>query len=300
VFAGAQVEVGWFPVELVGRDHWLEGWPDVFEPFHWHGDTFDLPVGATLLASSAAYPHQAFRLGSGLGLQFHVEATAEMVRDWSSAPDLGERPRRAGGIRRGRDGAVGGLARDGLRTGCRTGRPARLERSRSRGKRRLTRSLAGRRRGLVPPATSPALPSVVDLGHVGVVSAAHQAQVLGIVLTPISERVSVVELQPIPGRAAPPLVVDEGTAAAVPLIDRSPDSRGNVSRLRRNARVSKALARSYRRSEAAGLQASQLVADGVTPLSKLVKGTAFNRSRASWSSTRRAARGASSWPLTST
>jgi GMP synthase (glutamine-hydrolysing) len=91
VFAGAQVEVGWFPVELVGRDHWLEGWPDVFEPFHWHGDTFDLPVGATLLASSAAYPHQAFRLGSGLGLQFHVEATAEMVRDWSSAPDLGER-----------------------------------------------------------------------------------------------------------------------------------------------------------------------------------------------------------------
>jgi GMP synthase (glutamine-hydrolysing) len=46
---------------------------------HWHGDTFDLPDGAVLLASSDRYRHQAFRLGTrAYGLQFHVEiGTAE-------------------------------------------------------------------------------------------------------------------------------------------------------------------------------------------------------------------------------
>ena len=41
---------------------------------HWHGDTFDLPEGVELLASTAAYPHQAFRRGNTLlALQFHAE-----------------------------------------------------------------------------------------------------------------------------------------------------------------------------------------------------------------------------------
>ena len=44
--------------------------------FHWHGDTFELPAGATLLASSDAYPHQAFRVGNAWGFQFHVELRA--------------------------------------------------------------------------------------------------------------------------------------------------------------------------------------------------------------------------------
>lgn len=43
---------------------------------HWHGDTFDLPAGATLLASSDAYPNQAFRVADAWGLQFHVELRA--------------------------------------------------------------------------------------------------------------------------------------------------------------------------------------------------------------------------------
>lgn len=84
------IEVGWHPVTRHADDPWLAGWPATFEPLHWHGDTFDLPGGATLLASSSLYPHQAFRLGSGLGLQFHVESTSELVREWFADPDLPE------------------------------------------------------------------------------------------------------------------------------------------------------------------------------------------------------------------
>jgi GMP synthase-like glutamine amidotransferase len=50
---------------------------------HWHRDTFTLPDGAVLLASSDLYPHQAFRFGArAYGLQFHVEVTASLVGHW--------------------------------------------------------------------------------------------------------------------------------------------------------------------------------------------------------------------------
>jgi GMP synthase (glutamine-hydrolysing) len=49
----------------------------------WHGDTFDLPPGATLLAGSNDYANEAFALGSwGLAVQFHPETTAEMHERW--------------------------------------------------------------------------------------------------------------------------------------------------------------------------------------------------------------------------
>jgi GMP synthase-like glutamine amidotransferase len=56
--------------------------PDVFQ---WHHDEIaDLPPGATLLASNPHYQNQAFRIGSAVyGLQFHIETTPEMVRDWA-------------------------------------------------------------------------------------------------------------------------------------------------------------------------------------------------------------------------
>lgn len=64
---------------------------------HWHGDTFDLPVGSTHLASSSKYQNQAFSWGQcGLGLQFHPEVTARGVERWfighaceiSATPDV--------------------------------------------------------------------------------------------------------------------------------------------------------------------------------------------------------------------
>ena len=50
---------------------------------HWHGDTFDLPEQAELLASSDLYPNQAFRVGQNiLALQFHAEVSSESLEKW--------------------------------------------------------------------------------------------------------------------------------------------------------------------------------------------------------------------------
>lgn len=54
--------------------------------FHWHGDTFDLPRGASHLARSGDYPNQAFRLGRAYGFQFHIEVDTDLWRGW--APHL--------------------------------------------------------------------------------------------------------------------------------------------------------------------------------------------------------------------
>jgi GMP synthase (glutamine-hydrolysing) len=50
--------------------------------FEWHEDTFDLPLGATLLASGRAVQRQAFRIGSAWGIQFHPEVDAAEIRQW--------------------------------------------------------------------------------------------------------------------------------------------------------------------------------------------------------------------------
>lgn len=80
-----QREIGWFPLTLTpeGRSSPVgEVLPERFLAFHWHGDSFDIPEGAILLASSAACRNQAFLYGGRvLGLQFHLEATAEGVAD---------------------------------------------------------------------------------------------------------------------------------------------------------------------------------------------------------------------------
>ena len=57
--------------------------PDVLQ---WHSDEItELPPGATLLAASTRYPHQAFRLGDrAWGLQFHIECDTAMIADWAA------------------------------------------------------------------------------------------------------------------------------------------------------------------------------------------------------------------------
>jgi GMP synthase (glutamine-hydrolysing) len=71
-------EIGWW--ELTATDAAVRSrlLPQSCLPFHWHGDTFDLPDGATLLASSEACTHQAFIFDQQtIALQFHLETTAD-------------------------------------------------------------------------------------------------------------------------------------------------------------------------------------------------------------------------------
>lgn len=82
VFPGRRMEVGLVPVRLNddGRaDPVLRFLADPVLSFH--GDTWQPPPGATVLAESAEYP-QAFRLGSACAVQFHAEASAEVVERW--------------------------------------------------------------------------------------------------------------------------------------------------------------------------------------------------------------------------
>lgn len=75
VYPGPVKEVGFNPVRVNedGAGSALRHIHDV-PVLHWHGDTFDLPQGAELLASSQVYDHQAFRRGANiLALQFHAE-----------------------------------------------------------------------------------------------------------------------------------------------------------------------------------------------------------------------------------
>lgn len=83
VYANPHKEIGWFPVHLSpdGKNSSLQGiLPPAFLPFHWHGDTFEIPRGATWLAMSNGCRNQAFSLGNRvLALQFHLESTADSV-----------------------------------------------------------------------------------------------------------------------------------------------------------------------------------------------------------------------------
>jgi len=83
-------EVGLLPVELTpeGRkDPLFDGLDESLVSLQWHGDTFELPAGAVRLARSEQVPNQAFRAGeSAYGVQFHLEVTGEMAREWAAVP----------------------------------------------------------------------------------------------------------------------------------------------------------------------------------------------------------------------
>ncbi len=85
VYPNTQKEIGWFDLKLTteGKETFLlNGFPDCFPVFHWHGDTFDLPAGATRLFYSDVTPNQAFLFHDRvIGFQFHFEATVNSIQD---------------------------------------------------------------------------------------------------------------------------------------------------------------------------------------------------------------------------
>ena len=94
VHASAAPEVGLLPVFLTDAaagDPVFGDLPRELRTLQWHGDTFSLPEGAVLLASSPAYPNQAFRWGrSAYGVQFHLELSRELVEEWAGVPAYAE------------------------------------------------------------------------------------------------------------------------------------------------------------------------------------------------------------------
>jgi len=101
VYKAPVKEIGWYEVSLTEeglKDPLFSKMAKTFSVFQWHGDTFEIPEAGRLIATSASIPHQAFRYGEhAYGLQFHLEVTEEIIRDWMKAYEEeflgGERPR---------------------------------------------------------------------------------------------------------------------------------------------------------------------------------------------------------------
>ncbi len=85
-FIGSAQEFGWHEVTRTAEaasDPVLSSVPERFPIFHWHSDTFSLPLHAAHLASSVVTQYQAFRIGRAVyGIQFHFEADTGLVEDW--------------------------------------------------------------------------------------------------------------------------------------------------------------------------------------------------------------------------
>jgi GMP synthase-like glutamine amidotransferase len=84
VYKGKKKEIGWYNVYLTpaSSNDIFRGFTDkTIRIFHWHGDTYDLPANAKILAYSDLYP-QAFRIGSAVGIQFHFEVDEPLIQTW--------------------------------------------------------------------------------------------------------------------------------------------------------------------------------------------------------------------------
>jgi GMP synthase-like glutamine amidotransferase len=84
VYPGNLKEIGWYDIEITEN-----GNRDIFNGvttlkntvFQWHGDTFELPPSAIILAKSNTYV-QAFRIKTAIGIQFHIEVNESMINEW--------------------------------------------------------------------------------------------------------------------------------------------------------------------------------------------------------------------------
>jgi len=83
VFPGPKKEIGFYnDLQINNNSRSFEGFQNPFTVFHWHSDTFNLPIGAQRLVSSTNYENQAFQINNTIGIQFHLEVTIEMIKLW--------------------------------------------------------------------------------------------------------------------------------------------------------------------------------------------------------------------------
>lgn len=80
VYPGPMKEIGWFPINLLGKQNPILFSSSTPTVFHWHGDTFEMPTKAQHLASTNEVTSQAFMIGDkAIGLQFHLEQTEATI-----------------------------------------------------------------------------------------------------------------------------------------------------------------------------------------------------------------------------
>ncbi|MGC8580477.1 MAG: glutamine amidotransferase-related protein [bacterium] len=94
VYKGNTKEIGWYDIhftkdasnDIIFSSVYNDArkTDNTIKVFQWHGDTFDLPEGAILLASSQLYTNQAFRINNVYGLQFHIEVRETDIKSWLS------------------------------------------------------------------------------------------------------------------------------------------------------------------------------------------------------------------------
>jgi GMP synthase-like glutamine amidotransferase len=89
VARAAQAEIGWIDVDATADAASWFGERQRFTAFQWHYDAFELPRGATRVLANAFNPNQGYTIDDRhIGLQCHVEMTADLVDTWCrAAPD---------------------------------------------------------------------------------------------------------------------------------------------------------------------------------------------------------------------
>ena len=85
VYKGPKKEIGFYndvEFENIEKSKMFNGMTSPALVFHWHGDTFDLPENAIRLAHSKNYQNQAIKIGSAVGVQFHLEIDEPTIKLW--------------------------------------------------------------------------------------------------------------------------------------------------------------------------------------------------------------------------
>jgi GMP synthase-like glutamine amidotransferase len=85
VYPNTYKEIGWFPIQKTrdtAETRIADFLPEQIDVFHWHGDMFEIPLGAVHIAKSAACENQGFIYDNQVvALQFHLETIEQSARD---------------------------------------------------------------------------------------------------------------------------------------------------------------------------------------------------------------------------
>ena len=95
--SGKEPEIGFAPIKRTDKHDFFSMWDKNINVLHWHNDVVGLPAEGQLLSRSSSTKVQAFRLGSALGMQFHLEVCGSLLDEWLDEPSMVKDLKAAGG-----------------------------------------------------------------------------------------------------------------------------------------------------------------------------------------------------------